>query len=124
MGTVSSFFKRRLHQKYYHLPTHQSDPCVSQRVIHVHLLHNASREAILDVLYDLRDNIHIQFGDNILIHFSGHGSSYDAESFFETGVSSAGSIETICPSDRSTSWEIPDISDHCSSVSSGAALGL
>ena len=90
----------------------------------VRLLHNASREAILDVLYDLRDNIHIQFGDNILIHFSGHGSGYDAESFFETGVSSAGSIEAICPSDRSTSWEILDISDHCSSVSSGAALGL
>ena len=78
----------------------------------VRLLHNASREAILNALYDLRDNTHIQFGDNIFVHFSGHGSSYDAESLFETGVSAAGSIEAICPSDRSTSWEIPDISDR------------
>jgi len=63
-------------------------------------------------LYDLRDNPHIQFGDNILVHFSGHGSSYDAESFFESADGSAGSIEAICPSDRSGDYEIPDISDR------------
>ena len=79
---------------------------------HIRLLHNASREAILDALYDLRDNVHIQFEANILVHFSGHGSSYDAESFFESASGSAGSIEAICPSDRSADYEIPDISDR------------
>jgi len=75
----------------------------------VRLLHNASRATILDALYDLRDNPHIQFGDNILVHFSGHGSSYDAESFFESADGSAGSIEAICPSDRSGDF----IADCC-----------
>ena len=78
----------------------------------IRILHNASREAILDALYDLRDNVHIHFGDNILVHFSGHGSSYDAESFFDSPVGSTGSIEAICPSDRSDDYEIPDISDR------------
>ena len=78
----------------------------------VRILHNASREVILDALYDLRDNVHIHFGDNILVHFSGHGSSYDAESIFESAVGPAGFIEAICPSDRSADYEIPDISDR------------
>ena len=78
----------------------------------IRLLHNASREVILNALYDLRDNTHIQFGDNILVHFSGHGSSYEARSFFKTRVGSAGSIEAICPSDRSADYEISDISDR------------
>ena len=67
---------------------------------------------MLDALYDLRDNVHIQFCDNILVHFSGHGSTYDAKSFFESAVGSAGSIEAICPSDRRADNEIPDISDR------------
>ena len=74
----------------------------------IRLLHDAAREAIIGALYDLRDNTNIQIGDNILVHFSGHGSIYDAKSFVETGVSSAGLIGAICPSDRS--GEIPDIS--------------
>ena len=76
----------------------------------IRLLHDASREAIIGALYDVRDDTNIQIGDNILVHFSGHGSIYDAESFFGAGVSSAGSesIGAICPSDRS--GEIPDIS--------------
>ena len=78
----------------------------------VRILHNASREVILDALYDLRDNVHIHFGDNILVHFSGHGSSYDADSLFDSAVGSANSIEAICPSDRSADYEIPDISDR------------
>ena len=78
----------------------------------IRLLHNASREVIIDALYDLRDDVRIQFGDNILVHFSGHGSSYQAKSFFKTRVSSVGSIEAICPSDRSADYEIPDISDR------------
>jgi len=78
----------------------------------VRLLHNASREAMINTFYDLRDNADIQFGDNILIHFSGHGASYDAKEFF-SGVSSVGSIEAICPSDRnSIGRNIPDISDR------------
>lgn len=54
----------------------------------------------------------IQFGDNILVHFSGHGASYDAKVFFSTGVSSVGPIEAICPSDRTINRDIPDISDR------------
>ena len=44
-----------------------------------------------------------------LIDLSGHGSSYDAKSFFETRVSALGSI---CLSDRSAGWEISDASDR------------
>jgi hypothetical protein len=56
--------------------------------------------------------MNIQIGDNIFVHFSGHGSSYDAKVFFSTGVSSVGSIEAICPSDRTINRDIPDISDR------------
>ena len=77
---------------------------------HIRLLHNASREAIIGALYDLRDNTDIQIGDNILIHFSGHGSIYNTKSFVERGVSSVGSIGAICPSDRSGKIPASDIS--------------
>ena len=54
----------------------------------------------------------IQSGDNILVDFSGHGSSYDTKSFFETRVSFLGSIKAICLSGRSAGWEISDVSDR------------
>ena len=77
---------------------------------HIRVLSNASRDAMINALYDLRDDKHIRHGDNILIHYSGHGSSYRAANFFESDAARAGSIEAICPIDRSD--EVPDISDR------------
>ncbi|KAK0217307.1 hypothetical protein IW262DRAFT_1509118, partial [Armillaria fumosa] len=59
----------------------------------------------------------IQHGDNIIIYFSGHGSSYFCSDYYRTdGVESNGSIEAICPVDRasrdSPHGSIPDISDR------------
>jgi len=67
---------------------------------------------MVDALYDLRDDEKIKPDDNIVIHFSGHGSSYDARDYrdFTTFASKAGSIEAICPVDRGGS--IPDISER------------
>ncbi|KAJ7130326.1 caspase domain-containing protein [Mycena epipterygia] len=68
---------------------------------------SARRIDIIDALYThLRDNPNIHKGDNVLIHFSGHGSSYPWI---------VGSIEAICPSDRGTSIGrrmVTDISDR------------
>ncbi len=70
-----------------------------------------SRANIVNVLYSLIDNVKIQRGDNIIIYYAGHGSSYDA-----TG-SYSDPIQAMCPIDRDTKdpdsghW-IPDISDR------------
>ncbi|KAJ7130324.1 caspase domain-containing protein [Mycena epipterygia] len=75
---------------------------------------SARRIDIIDALYThLRDNPNIHKGDNVLIHFSGHGSSYQIE--FGGRLGGAGSIEAICPSDRGTSTGrgmVADISDR------------
>ena len=76
---------------------------------HIRLLENADRDTITNALYDLRDNKDIQPGDNILIHFSGHGSSYDASDYFTTLAARAGSMEALCPIDRGL---VPDISER------------
>ena len=76
---------------------------------HIRLLENADRDTITNALYDLRDNKGIQPGDNILIHFSGHGSSYDASDYFITLPTRAGSMEALCPIDRGL---VPDISER------------
>ena len=76
---------------------------------HIRLLENADRDTITNALYDLRDNKDIQPGDNILIYFSGHGSSYDASDYFTTLAARAGSMEAICPIDRG---RVLDISEH------------
>jgi Caspase domain len=74
---------------------------------HIRLLLNAKRSTIIDVLYDLRDDERIKPGDNILIYYAGHGSSFK---YFTTPTSQAGCIEAICPVDRSNT--VPDISDR------------
>ena len=76
---------------------------------HIRLLENADRDSITNALYDLRDNKGIQHGDNILFHFSGHGSSYDASDYFTNMPARAGSMEAICPIDRGL---VPDISER------------
>ena len=77
---------------------------------HIRILRNASRETMVNAFYDLRDDERIKPDDNIVIHFSGHGSSYDTRDFFTTFASKVGSIEAICPVDRGDS--IPDISER------------
>ncbi|KZV66026.1 hypothetical protein PENSPDRAFT_101424 [Peniophora sp. CONT] len=69
-----------------------------------------TREAILDALYThFRDNGDVRYGDNLLFHFSGFGSSYEGEPAFGPSL-----IEALCPMDRNPSSFAPtyDISDR------------
>ncbi len=77
-----------------------------------------SRANIVDALYSLIDNTEIARGDNIIIYYAGHGSSYRCSSHFLTPGSKCRTgtcpIEALCPIDRDTKdaggkW-IPDIS--------------
>lgn len=77
---------------------------------HIKLYRDATRQTMTNAFYALRDDERIQPGDNILIHYSGHGSSYDTRDYFQTFASRVGSIEAICPVDRGPS--VPDISDR------------
>jgi hypothetical protein len=90
-----------------------SDLSVPPNHIQVLVDADATRVAILSLLYSLRDNAEIQRGDAILIHYSGHGASYGADEFFRHTF---GSIEAICPVDRGIEGAdhgtIMDISDR------------
>ncbi|KAK0191743.1 hypothetical protein F5146DRAFT_1050224 [Armillaria mellea] len=77
-----------------------------------------SRANIVNTLYSLIHNDEIQLGDNIIVYYAGHGSSYFcSDCASETKCrSSACPIEALCPIDRDTldsqrRW-IPDISDR------------
>ncbi|PBK82928.1 hypothetical protein ARMGADRAFT_876482, partial [Armillaria gallica] len=67
-------------------------------------------EHIINTLLSLTTKPEIQYGDNIIIYFAGHGSSY------KWGTSWEGCIEALCPMDRTSSSgtydSIPDISDR------------
>ncbi|KAJ7481733.1 caspase domain-containing protein [Mycena latifolia] len=78
---------------------------------HIVLLEDAGRDTIVNALYDLRDNQKIQREDNIFIHYSGHGSSYNAKDYFTTPAAKVGSVEAICPIDRFGDW-VPDICER------------
>ncbi|PBK65075.1 hypothetical protein ARMSODRAFT_838940, partial [Armillaria solidipes] len=75
---------------------------------------------IIDTLLSLSTRHEIQHGDNIIIYFAGHGSSYKCSDYYiEGGTSAEGYIEALCPMDRTTSCtdsstnsSIPDISDR------------
>ncbi len=56
-------------------------------------------------------NTDIKHGDNIIIYFSGHSSSYSCEEYCGHGVDN---IEVLCPIDciDGNSSPIPDISDR------------
>ncbi|PBK72061.1 hypothetical protein ARMSODRAFT_1082575 [Armillaria solidipes] len=82
-------------------------------------LFTPSRSNIVNMLYSLIDNPDIEPGDNIIIYYAGHGSSYycsehlSTESICQTGDCP---VEALCPIDRDTidsdeHW-IPDISDR------------
>ncbi|KAF9056816.1 caspase domain-containing protein [Rhodocollybia butyracea] len=76
-----------------------------------------TRENILNALYDLRDNPHIDPNDSIIIFYAGHGQSYRATD----GCTplNTGHIEAISPVDRNTVMSssdgteiVVDISHH------------
>ncbi|KAK0227213.1 peptidase C14, caspase domain-containing protein, partial [Armillaria nabsnona] len=85
----------------------------------IHCLLNVTsptRENIVDKLFNLSTNPEIQHGDSIIIYFSGHGSAYICSDYYEARtISAEGSIEALCPMDRTASdadISIPDISDR------------
>ncbi|KAK0221343.1 caspase domain-containing protein [Armillaria fumosa] len=84
-----------------------------------------SRQNILSTLLSLITNPNITQGDNIVIYFSGHGSSYLWKDYYskdfqssedEPDVLATGSVEALCPIDRNepddNGYPIPDISDR------------
>ncbi len=83
-----------------------------------------SRANITSTLLSLINNPDIKKGDNIIIYYAGHGSSYHCSDFndveipdyHEISSGSTGHIEALCPIDRDTldanGDAIPDISDR------------
>ncbi|KAK0460585.1 uncharacterized protein EV420DRAFT_1255628, partial [Desarmillaria tabescens] len=75
-----------------------------------------SRTSIIRTLLSVIDNPHIEYGDNIIIFYAGHGSCY---SFSEEDDEQAelGFVEALCPIDRGVTADsdgipVPDISDR------------
>ncbi len=75
-----------------------------------------TRANIIASLLRLSTDSRIKEGDNILIHFSGHGSKYFCSDYPHYKATSAGTgtIEVLCPIDRDEGHGgmVPDISDR------------
>ncbi|KAK0224398.1 caspase domain-containing protein [Armillaria nabsnona] len=85
-----------------------------------------SRVNIIRTLLSVMTNPQIEYGDNIIIYYSGHGSHYSCSEYFynwdtdsdngQAYVAGSGSIEALCPMDRNTldvnGTLVPDISDR------------
>ncbi|KAK0462287.1 uncharacterized protein EV420DRAFT_1221412, partial [Desarmillaria tabescens] len=84
-----------------------------------------SRTHIIDALLSLMNNKEIEKGDNIIIYYAGHGSSYEYSGHLnakkpddgaEISFGSVGCIEALCPINRDTcdanGNTVPDISDR------------
>ncbi|SJL08892.1 uncharacterized protein ARMOST_12264 [Armillaria ostoyae] len=83
-----------------------------------------TRANIVKTLLDLVSNPLIRNGDNIIIYFSGHGSSYSSGDYFDSSDETdespravdGSNIEAICPIDRDAidacELPVPDISDR------------
>ncbi|KAK0191744.1 hypothetical protein F5146DRAFT_930069, partial [Armillaria mellea] len=76
-----------------------------------------SHANIVNTLYSLIHNDEIQSGNNIVIYYAGHGSSYSHSDMEESGCSTDFcSIEALCPIDHDSidvnGLPIPDISDR------------
>ncbi|KAK0207445.1 caspase domain-containing protein [Armillaria fumosa] len=71
-----------------------------------------SRANIVHTLLNLTTNRDIEFGDNIVIYFAGHGCCYRPSKEDDP----YGYVETLCPIDRDTldadQKHVPDISDR------------
>ncbi len=81
------------------------------------VVNSPTRTNIIETLLSLSVDPQIQHGDNIIIYFSGHGSSYLCSDYYRTGsIQSNGCIEALCPVDRAPGnpfcVSIPDISDR------------
>ncbi|KAK0432993.1 peptidase C14, caspase domain-containing protein, partial [Armillaria borealis] len=88
---------------------------------HIQLLLRISKPTcanIIKAILGLSTNTDIQHGDNILIYFAGHGTTYECADYpqYEKETAAAlGTIEALCPIDRRfkpTATGIPDISDR------------
>ncbi|KAK0207720.1 caspase domain-containing protein [Armillaria fumosa] len=79
---------------------------------------SATRANIVDTLLRLSTNSQIQYGDNILIYFAGHGAVYYCRNHGAYPFpANQGTIEAICPMDRNPTASdrdkrIPDICDR------------
>ncbi|KAK0475009.1 hypothetical protein EDD18DRAFT_1116316 [Armillaria luteobubalina] len=63
-----------------------------------------TRKNIIDMLLKLSTNHQIQHGNNIIIYFSGHGSTYSCSDIYPAGsIADTGAIEALCPMDSTTS---------------------
>ncbi|KAK0452744.1 uncharacterized protein EV420DRAFT_1558223 [Desarmillaria tabescens] len=85
-----------------------------------------SRVNIIRTLLSVMTNPQIEYGDNIIVYYSGHGSHYSCSEYFqsrdtdsddeESSAAGSGSIEALCPMDRNTldtnGIPVPDISDR------------
>ncbi|PBK95064.1 hypothetical protein ARMGADRAFT_926128, partial [Armillaria gallica] len=71
---------------------------------------------IIDALLGIMTNPNVEYGDNIVIYFSGHGSYYQHSEFDDNERGELGYVEALCPIDRDTPGTngkpTPDISDH------------
>ncbi|KAK0435055.1 hypothetical protein EV421DRAFT_1717053, partial [Armillaria borealis] len=75
-----------------------------------------SRTHITDMPHSLATNDKIEYGDNIVIYYAGHGSCYSYHEDDEDEDETHEYIEALCPIDCDTSDSngvpIPDISDR------------
>ncbi|SJL17887.1 uncharacterized protein ARMOST_21454 [Armillaria ostoyae] len=75
-----------------------------------------SRAHIIQALLGIITDPDVEYGDNIIIYFAGHGSCYQCPEFDGDESGEPGYVEALCPIDRDTPDEndkpIPDISDH------------
>ncbi|KAK0470738.1 caspase domain-containing protein [Armillaria novae-zelandiae] len=73
--------------------------------------HIPTRVNIIQTLVGLMNNAEIQYGDNIIIYFAGHGSGYSTAGYCSNPMDS---IEALCPIDRTegNGSHVPDISDR------------
>ncbi|KAK0209635.1 hypothetical protein IW262DRAFT_1416396 [Armillaria fumosa] len=72
-----------------------------------------SRANIVNILHSLVDNPDIERGDNIIVYYAGHGSSYHCSDHFSTALGFKCRNGDVCPIEACAyGWPIPDISDR------------
>ncbi len=65
-------------------------------------LQHPSPAHIIDALLGIITNPNVEYGDNIVIYFSGHGSYYQHSEFDDNEHGELGYVEALCPIDRDT----------------------
>ncbi|KAK0470729.1 peptidase C14, caspase domain-containing protein [Armillaria novae-zelandiae] len=115
IGTASHL--RRVAESYSHyIATWCSETSLSQDHHTDDAANSPTRANIVDALLSLSVDPRVLQGDNIIIYFSGHGSTYFCADYYTDEIEITGCIEAICPVDRaprnSFLGSIPDISDR------------